>query len=74
MWLTHEIVSGSPKKGKVSEFEKRLGEYRKYQIENTTTLAGYNDGFWEGKKAVDKYGLKHTLDHIRHTGTFPHAT
>ncbi|PIN21517.1 Adaptor protein Enigma [Handroanthus impetiginosus] len=62
--------SGSSKKGKRSEFEKKLGEFFKHQIESDTSAA-YGDGFREGNKAVLKYGLKRTLDHIRFTGTFP---
>ncbi|GER30798.1 hypothetical protein STAS_06755 [Striga asiatica] len=62
--------SGSSKKGKRSEFEKKLGEFFKHQIESDSSAA-YGDGFREGNKAVLKYGLKRTLDHIRLTGSFP---
>ncbi|KAL3616439.1 Protein DA1-related 1 [Castilleja foliolosa] len=62
--------SGSSKKGKRSEFEKKLGEFFKHQIESDTSVA-YGDGFREGNKAVLKYGLKRTLDHIHLTGSFP---
>ncbi|XP_076936200.1 protein DA1-related 1-like [Bidens hawaiensis] len=60
----------SSKKGKRSEFEKQLGEFFKHQIESDTSAA-YGDGFREGNKAVLKYGLRSTLDHIRLTGRFP---
>lgn len=60
----------SSKKGKRSEFEKKLGDFFKHQIESDTSAA-YGDGFREGNKAVLKYGLKTTLDHIKLTGTFP---
>ncbi|XP_009624774.1 protein DA1-related 1 [Nicotiana tabacum] len=60
----------SSKKGKRSEFEKKLGDFFKHQIESDTS-ATYGDGFREGNKAVLKYGLKTTLDHIKLTGTFP---
>lgn len=85
MWLDSEIYSGSgndgassssassstsSKKGKRSDFEKKLGEFFKYQIESDTSSA-YGDGFRLGEKAVLKYGLRRTLDHIRITGTFP---
>ncbi|KAL7141259.1 hypothetical protein ABFS83_08G041600 [Erythranthe nasuta] len=63
-------LPGSSKKGKRSEFEKKLGDYFKHQIESDTSAA-YGDGFREGNKAVLKYGLRSTLDHIRLTGTFP---
>lgn len=62
--------SNSSKKGKRSQFEKKLGEFFKHQIESDTSAA-YGDGFREGNKAVLKYGLKSTLDHIRLTGCFP---
>nr|XP_043631152.1 protein DA1-related 1-like [Erigeron canadensis] len=87
MWLDSEIIAGSSgtsvasssssapvpvssKKGKRSEFEKQLGEFFKHQIESDTSAA-YGDGFREGNKAVLKYGLRSTLDHIRLTGRFP---
>lgn len=83
MWLDSEIIAGSgsnvastssssssSKKGKRSEFEKKLGEFFKHQIESDTSPA-YGDGFREGNKAVLKYDLKTTLDHIRLTGSFP---
>lgn len=62
--------SVSSKKGKRSQFEKKLGEFFKHQIESDTSAA-YGDGFREGNKAVLKYGLKSTLDHIRLTESFP---
>ncbi|XP_076889237.1 LIM domain-containing protein HDR3-like [Bidens hawaiensis] len=87
MWLDSEIMAGasgtgvasssssaptpaSSKKGKWSEFEKQLGVLFKHQIESDTS-ATYGNGFREGNKAVLKYGLKRTLDHIRLTGRFP---
>lgn len=87
MWLESEIIAGSSsttvastsssspvptssKKGKRSDFEKKLGEFFIHQIESDTSAA-YGDGFREGNKAVAKYGLRSTLDHIRLTGTFP---
>ncbi|XP_047163465.1 protein DA1-related 1-like [Vigna umbellata] len=63
--------SASSKKGKRSDFEKKLGEYFKHQIESDSSSA-YGDGFREGNQAVLKYGLKRTLDHIRMTGSFPY--
>jgi hypothetical protein len=62
--------SASSKKGKRSDFEKKLGEFFKNQIESDTSPA-YGDGFRSGYQAVLKYGLKSTLDHIHLTGTFP---
>ncbi|XP_023729030.1 protein DA1-related 1 isoform X1 [Lactuca sativa] len=63
-------VPVSSKKGKRSQFEKQLGEFFKHQIESDTSAA-YGDGFREGNKAVLKYGLRSTLEHIRLTGRFP---
>ncbi|EEF29114.1 protein DA1-related 1 [Ricinus communis] len=62
--------STSSKKGKRSDFEKKLGEFFKHQIESDASSA-YGDGFRDGNKAVGKYGLRSTLDHIRLTGSFP---
>lgn len=62
--------STSSKKGRRSDFEKKLGDFFKHQIESDTSSA-YGDGFRDGNQAVSKYGLKRTLDHIRLTGTFP---
>jgi hypothetical protein len=62
--------STSSKKGKRSQFEKKLGEFFKHQIESDTSAA-YGEGFREGNQAVLKYGLKRTLDHIRLTERFP---
>ncbi|KAH7856588.1 hypothetical protein Vadar_003198 [Vaccinium darrowii] len=62
--------STSSKKGKRSQFEKKLDEFFKHQIESGTSTA-YREGFREGNQAVLKYGLKRTLDHIRLTERFP---
>ncbi|KAJ9703342.1 hypothetical protein PVL29_004937 [Vitis rotundifolia] len=63
--------STTSKKGARSQFEKKLGEFFKHQIETDTSPA-YGDGFRAGNQAVQKYGLKSTLDHIRLTGSFPY--
>lgn len=63
-------TSTSSKKGTRSQFEKKLGEFFKHQIESDTSPA-YGDGFRVGHQAVLKYGLKRTLDHIRLTESFP---
>ncbi|KAL8167642.1 hypothetical protein V2J09_009141 [Rumex salicifolius] len=60
----------SSKKGRRSEFEKKLGEFFKHQIETDSSPA-YGDGFRRGNEAVNKYGLRRTLDHIHLTGNFP---
>jgi hypothetical protein len=61
--------STSSKKGPRSDFEKKLGEFFKHQIE-TDTSPDYGEGFRIGNQAVLKYGLRRTLDHIQMTGTF----
>ncbi|CAJ1929919.1 unnamed protein product [Sphenostylis stenocarpa] len=63
--------TASSKKGKRSNFEKKLGEFFKHQIESDTSSA-YGDGFRSGNQAMLKYGLKRTLDHIHMTGSFPY--
>ncbi|XP_010444941.1 PREDICTED: protein DA1-related 1-like [Camelina sativa] len=67
---TSSAVIASSKKGERSEFEKKLGEFFKHQIESDSSSA-YGDGFRQGNAAVLKHGLRRTLDHIRLTGTFP---
>lgn len=63
--------STSSKKGPKSDFEKKLGEFFKNQIE-TDTSAAYGEGFRIGIKAVTKYDLRTTLEHIKLTGSFPY--
>ncbi|CAN6214845.1 unnamed protein product, partial [Urochloa humidicola] len=86
MWIESEIMAGSgssaassssgssssasSKKGGRSQFERKLGDFFKHQIESDTSMA-YGDGFRAGNRAVMQYGLKRTLEHIRLTGTFP---
>ncbi|XP_061972853.1 protein DA1-related 1-like isoform X2 [Populus nigra] len=62
--------STSSKKGPRSDFEKKLGEFFKHQIESDTS-PDYGEGFMIGNQAVLKHGLRRTLDHIQMTGTFP---
>lgn len=86
MWLDSELMSGSgsnvastsssssssaSKKGTRSPFERKLGEFYKHQIESDISPV-YGDGFRAGQRAVQKYGLRRTLDHMRMTGTFPY--
>jgi Protein DA1 len=61
----------SSKKGRRSQFEKKLGDFFKHQIESDTSAA-YGDGFRAGIRAVRQYGLRPTLEHIRLTGSFPY--
>ncbi|XP_078167096.1 protein DA1-related 1-like [Carex rostrata] len=63
--------STSSKKGPKSDFEKKLGEFFKNKIE-TDTFAAYGEGFRVGNKAVTKYGLRTTLEHIKFSGSFPY--
>jgi hypothetical protein len=86
LWIESEIVAGSgsngastssasstptsSKKGGRSQFEQKLGDFFKHQIESDTSMA-YGDGFRAGNRAVLQYGLKRILEHIRLTGTFP---
>ncbi|XP_020210290.1 protein DA1-related 2 [Cajanus cajan] len=84
MWLDAEVMSGSrsmpstsasasassSKKGAKSHVESKLGEFFKNQIANDSSPT-YGGGFRAASKAVEKYGLTITLDHIRYTGQFP---
>jgi len=86
MWLESELSSASgsnfvsassssashtSRKGKRPQFERKLGEFFKHQIESDISPV-YGGGFRAGQKAVSKYGLQRTLHHIRMTGTFPY--
>ncbi|XP_022138892.1 protein DA1-related 2 isoform X2 [Momordica charantia] len=62
--------STSSKKGGRSSAENKLGEFFMHQIANDASAA-YGEGFRAANSAVNKYGLRRTLDHIRMTGSFP---
>lgn len=62
--------TSSYKKGGKSIAESKLGEFFLHQIANDTSPA-YGGGFRAANAAVNKYGLRCTLDHIRLTGNFP---
>lgn len=62
--------SSSSKKGGKSEVEKKLGEFFMHQIAHDVSPA-YGEGFRAANAAVNKYGLRITLEHIRLTGSFP---
>ncbi|KAL6637470.1 hypothetical protein ACP70R_025042 [Stipagrostis hirtigluma subsp. patula] len=64
-------TSSTTKKGAKTDFEKKLGQFFKHQIE-TDSSAAYGDGFRAGIRAVERYGLRSTLDHIKLTGSFPY--
>ncbi|XP_049344072.1 protein DA1-related 2-like isoform X1 [Solanum verrucosum] len=86
MWLESEVMPGSrdmpststassssmssTKKGVKSGVENKLGEFFMHQIAHDTSPA-YGGGFRSANEAVNKYGLRCTLDHIRLTGNFP---
>ncbi|OVA15562.1 zinc finger protein [Macleaya cordata] len=85
MWLEAEVMPGSrsmpststassssssSKKGGKSDLEKKLGEFFMHLIAHDTSTA-YGEGFRAANAAVNRYGLRRTLDHIRLTGNFP---
>lgn len=80
MWLEYELSSASSapsssssyasRKAKRPQFERKLGEFFKHQIESDISPV-YGDGFRAGQMAVRKYGLENTLHHIWMTGNFP---
>ncbi|KAG4181387.1 hypothetical protein ERO13_A10G224200v2 [Gossypium hirsutum] len=85
MWLESEVLPGpssrastsaasssssSSKKGGRSNVENKLGEFFIHQIAHDASPA-YGGGFRAANAAVNKYGLRQTLDHIRLTGEFP---
>ncbi|KAL7146899.1 hypothetical protein ABFS83_06G073300 [Erythranthe nasuta] len=63
-------TSSSSKKGGKSSVENKLGEFFMHQIAHDASPA-YGGGYRSAMAAVNKYGLRRTLDHIRYTGTFP---
>ncbi|KAJ0247794.1 Protein DA1 [Hirschfeldia incana] len=80
-WLEAELAAGNAasssssasrgvKKGPMSLYERKLGEFFMHQIESDTSPV-YGDGFRAGRLAVNKYGLRKTLEHIQMTGRFP---
>jgi hypothetical protein len=85
MWLESEVMPGfknmpsssaasssssSSKKGEKSDVENKLGEFFMHQIANDASPA-YGGGFRAANAAVNRYGLRRTLDHIHLTGSFP---
>lgn len=84
MWLESEIMPGlnnmpstssssssyASKKGGKSRVESKLGEFFMHQILHDASPA-YGEGFRTANAAVNTYGLRRTLDHIRLTGNFP---
>ncbi|XP_026442063.1 protein DA1-like [Papaver somniferum] len=73
-WLEAESVAGNgggrSSKRKRSSFEKELGEYFiKSMMSNPDPV--YGDGFRTALRAVDRHGLKPTLDHIGKYGRLP---
>ncbi|XP_042510516.1 protein DA1-related 2-like isoform X2 [Macadamia integrifolia] len=84
MWLESEVMPGSrgmpststapssssSKKGRKSDVENKLGEFFMHQIAQDTSTA-YGEGFRAANAAVNRYGLRRTLDHIRLTGNVP---
>ncbi|KAL4621012.1 hypothetical protein ACB092_06G197500 [Castanea dentata] len=87
MWLETEVMpvdksrpstsaasssssSSSSKKGVKSDVENKLGEFFLHQIAHDASLA-YGGGYRAAQVAVNNYGLRSTLDHIRLTGNFP---
>ncbi|XP_026442186.1 protein DA1-related 1-like [Papaver somniferum] len=73
-WLEAESVAGNgggrSSKRKRSSFEKELG---KYFIESMMSNPDpvYGDGFRTALRAVDRHGLKPTLQHIKKYGRLP---
>ncbi|KAL8210710.1 hypothetical protein R6Q57_005147 [Mikania cordata] len=62
--------SSVSKKGGKSRVENKLGEFFMHQIANDASPA-YGGGFRAANAAVNRYGLRSTLDHIQLTGSFP---
>ncbi|RWR86157.1 zinc finger protein [Cinnamomum micranthum f. kanehirae] len=63
-------TSSTSKKVGKSDIEKKLGEFFMHQIVHDSSPA-YGEGFRAAYSAVNRYGLRRTLEHIRLTGYFP---
>ncbi|KAM7277961.1 hypothetical protein ACFE04_005095 [Oxalis oulophora] len=63
--------SRNGQRAEISQLDTKLGEFFKHQIESDTSPV-YGDGFRAGLQAVQRYGLKKTLDHIMMTGRYPY--
>jgi len=74
MWLENKVMFGfgstSSSSSAISGMDRKLGEFFKHQIEVDPSPV-YGDGFRAGKRAVVKYGLRQTLEHMGLNGTFP---
>ncbi|KAK9913370.1 hypothetical protein M0R45_037188 [Rubus argutus] len=85
MWLETEVMPGfrnmpsaasistsssSSKRGGKSSAEQKLGEFFMHKIANDSS-SSYGGGFRAANAAVNKYGLRRTLDHIGMTGNLP---
>ncbi|KAL6526489.1 hypothetical protein OROGR_015579 [Orobanche gracilis] len=79
MWLESQVLpettsmpSTTPSSSSPwsSSFENKLHKNIMYRtVHNKSPI--YGGGYRDAMSAVKKYGLHHTLDHIRHTGTLP---
>ncbi|KAI3964461.1 hypothetical protein MKX01_007151 [Papaver californicum] len=73
-WLEAESVAGNggrrSSKGKRSPFEKELGEYFKKSLMDSQDPV-YGEGFRTALRAVNMYGLRRTLEHIKETKRLP---
>lgn len=72
IWLKAEIekLSRKSRTGASQSALKRLGEFFLHQIE-TDSSPIYGDGFRSGSAAVSTFGLRRTLERLRHTGRLP---
>ncbi|XP_016539230.2 protein DA1 isoform X2 [Capsicum annuum] len=72
-WLEWQSFTGDDYMKAASEktqFLRNLKEFLKYGIEKRHSEA-YGHGFREAKWAVERYGLRYTLEHIARTGKLP---
>ncbi|KAM3377555.1 protein DA1-related 1 isoform X1 [Capsicum galapagoense] len=72
-WLEWQSFTGDDKVKGASEkaqFLRNLKDYLKEGIEKNHSEA-YGHGFREAKWAVERYGLRYTMEHISQTGKLP---
>ncbi|KAJ4812473.1 Protein DA1 [Rhynchospora pubera] len=68
-WLESELLAGSGSSS-FSEFERKLAEFHIRLIEKNPSRV-YGGGFRATKAAVNRYGLRRTLEHIKRAGDLP---
>lgn len=70
IWLTNELKRMKKIGAFSSPAQEKLGEFYLHQIA-TDTSPVYGDGFRRGLAAVNQFGLRRVLEHLRMNGNLP---